>query len=61
MMTRLDWEINITNLAESVAEKHGAEAARTPFARCGATCFEDLSSAHYSEVFGDLMLMDEDD
>ena len=60
-MTRLDWEINITTLAESVAEKYGAEVARTPFARYGATCFDDLNPAYYSEVFGDLMLMDEDD
>lgn len=59
-MTRLDWEININNLADSVAEKYGAEAARTPFARYGSTCFDDLTPANYSEVFGDLMLMDED-
>lgn len=60
-MTRLDWEINITNLAESVAEKHGAEVSITPFARYGATSFEDLNPAYYGEVFGDLMLMDLDD
>jgi len=60
-MTRLDWEININNLADSVAEKHGAEVAASVFARVGATCFDDLSPAHYGEVFGDLMLMDEDD
>lgn len=59
-MTRLDWEINITNLADSVAEKYGAEVAKTPFTRYGATCFEDLDPIYYSEVFGDLMLMDED-
>ena len=33
----------------------------SPFARYGATCFDDLNPAYYSEVFGDLMLMDEDD
>lgn len=60
-MTRLDWEINITNLAANVSVKHGAEVARAPFARYGATDFNDLSPAYYSEVFGDLMLMDEDD
>jgi hypothetical protein len=60
-MTKLDWEININNLTDSVAEKYGIEAARTPFTRYGATCFDDLSPAYYSEVFGDLMLIDEDD
>lgn len=59
-MTRLDWEINITNLTDSVTKKHGAEVARTPFARCGATCFDDLSPEFYSEVFADLLQMDED-
>jgi len=59
-MTRLDWRINIENLAESVAEKHGAKAAASVFRRFGATCFDDLSPEHYCEVFGDLMLMDED-
>jgi len=60
-MTRLDWRINIENLAESVAEKHGAKVAASAFTRAGATCFDDLSPEHYSEVFGDLMMMDEDD
>lgn len=59
-MTRTDWEINITNLAERVAEKYGESAARGAFQRVGATCFEDLSPAYYDEVFGDLMQMDED-
>ena len=60
-MTRTDWRINIENLAESVAQKFGTAAAETPFTRVGATCFEDLSPCYYEEVFGDLMLMDEDD
>ena len=60
-MTRLDWETNITNLTDSVTEKYGVEAARTPFTRYVATCFDDLNPAYYSEVFGDLMQMDEDD
>lgn len=60
-MNRTDWEINITNLTERVAEKYDEATARSVFQRVGATCFEDLSPVYYSEVFGDLMQMDEDD
>lgn len=60
-MTKTDWRINIENLAERVAEKYGIEAATTPFKRVDATCFDDLDQAYYSEVFGDLMQMNEDD
>ena len=60
-MTRTDWEINITNLTARVAEKYGEAAVKGAFQRVGATCFEDLSPVDYSEVFGDLMQMDEDD
>ena len=59
-MTRLDWQINIENTAESVAAKHGSEVAALVFRRYDATCFEDLSPVHYGEVFGDLMQIDED-
>lgn len=60
-MTRTDWEINIENLADSVAEKCGEKVALSAFQRAGATCFEDLNPAHYEEVFGDLMLIDSED
>ncbi len=60
-MTRTDWEININNLAESATYKYGVRVVEGVFQRYGATCFEDLSSAYYGEVFGDLMQMDEDD
>lgn len=59
-MTKFDWKINIENTAASVAAKYGSNVAETVFARYDATCFEDLSPAYYSEVFGDLMLIDED-
>lgn len=59
-MTNLDWEINIQNAAESVAAKYGNEVAASVFKRYDATNFEDLSPAYYAEVFGDLMLIDED-
>lgn len=60
-MNRKDWEINIENTALRVAEKCGNEVASSVFKRFNATGFEDLSSVYYSEVFADLMFMDEDD
>ena len=59
-MTKNDWRINIEALATSVAAKYGNEVAASVFRRYDATCFEDLSPVYYSEVFGDLMLIDED-
>ncbi|MBR6951803.1 MAG: hypothetical protein IKH56_08760 [Oscillospiraceae bacterium] len=59
-MTRLDWQINIENMAGSVAAKYGNSVVASVFRRYDATCFEDLNPAYYSEVFGDLMQIDED-
>ena len=59
-MTKNDWRINIEALAASVAAKYGNEVAESAFTLYDATCFEDLSPVYYSEVFGDLMLIDED-
>lgn len=59
-MTKIDWEINIENLAASVAEKYGEAVVDGIFARYDATSFEDLNPCYYTDVFGDLMLMDED-
>lgn len=59
-MTRQDWKINIQNTAASVAVKYGNEKVASVFRRYDATCFEDLSSVYYAEVFGDLTLIDED-
>ena len=59
-MTNTDWEINIENTAASVAAKYGNEVAASVFRRYDATCFEDLNPMYYNEVFGDLMLIDED-
>ena len=59
-MTKTDWEINIENTAASVAAKCGSDVAASVFRRYGATCFENLSPLYYGEVFGDLMLIDED-
>ena len=59
-MTKLDWQLSIENAAASVADKYGSEMAVSVFARYDATCFEDLNPAYYAEVFGDLMLIDEE-
>ena len=59
-MTITDWQINIENLAESVAEKYGSEEAEFIFSKYGATCFDDLSPAHYGDVFDELDLRDAD-
>ena len=59
-MTRTDWEINIENIAARVVRKYGNEVAASVFRRYDATCFEDLNPVYYVEVFGDLMLIDED-
>lgn len=59
-MTKMDWQINIENLAARVAETYGSAVAASVFARYDATDFEDLSPAYYDQVFGDLILIDED-
>lgn len=42
-MTRIDREINIENIADSVAQKYSNEVAASVFRRYDVTCFEDLS------------------
>lgn len=59
-MTKLDWKINIEDMAARVAESYGQEVVASIFARYDATCLEDLSPCFYGEVFGDLMLIDAD-
>lgn len=59
-MMKLDWQINIENLAERVAAAYGTVVAASVFARYDATCFEDLSPVYYETVFGDLMQIDAD-
>lgn len=59
-MTKTDWEINIENLAASVAEKYGSEEVSFIFSKYGASCFDDLSPVHYGDVFDELDLRDAD-
>ncbi len=59
-MTRLDWQINIENLAKRVAETYGPKVVEAIFVRYDATCFDDLNPCHFADVFGDLMQIDAD-
>lgn len=60
-MTKQDWQTNIENAAASVAAKYGNEVAASVFRRFDATCVENLSPTYYSDVFGDLMFIDEEE
>lgn len=51
------WRINIENDADQVCSIYGAATVDGVFQRYGATCFDNLSSSYYEEVFGDLELM----
>ena len=60
-MNGVDMEINIQSAAEGVARKYGYDVVASVFARYDATCFEDLNPYHYDEVFGDLLMIVDDD
>lgn len=53
-MTKQDkemWHINIENAADEASSIHGTAAVGGVFARYDATCFDDLSPSHYTEVY----------
>ena len=54
------WRINIENSVDEVCRTYGADVARSVFKRYDATNFDDLSPCYYSEVFGDLELIAND-
>jgi len=54
------WRINIENAAHEVCGTYGADVARSVFQIYDATNFDDLSPCYYSEVFGDLELISND-
>ncbi len=56
-----NWRINIENAAAEVCRKYGTAVAVSVFERYGAHDFDDLSSADYSEVFGELYQIATDD
>ena len=51
------WQINIENAAATVAEQYGNEVVKSVFQRYDAHGLYDLSPSYYSEVFGDLELI----
>lgn len=59
-MTKHDWQINIENTVAMVVAKYGFKVATSVFRRYNATCFENLSPVYYSDVFGDLMFLEND-
>lgn len=48
------WLISIEQTADFVAEHLGKETVQAIFQKYNASCLEDLSPCHYSEVFGEL-------
>ena len=54
------WRINIENAAAVVAGQYGNEVVASVFRRYDAHGLRDLSPSYYSEVFGDLELIAND-
>ena len=54
------WRINIENAAAAVAEQCGNEVIESVFRRYDAQGLYDLSPCYFSEVFGDLELIAND-
>ena len=48
------WQINIENAAAAAAEQYGKDVVESVFRRYDARGLFDLSPCYYSEVFGDL-------
>ena len=55
-----NWIINIENTAAAVTEQYGNEVVELVFRRYGAQGLYDLSPCYFSEVFGDLELIAND-
>lgn len=63
LMTKTEkemWIINIENATSAVCLQFGSNLAKSVFQRYGANEIYDLSPCYYSEVFGDLELMAND-
>lgn len=54
------WRINIENAAATVAEQYGNEVVESVFRRYDAQGLYNLSPCYFSEVFGDLELIAND-
>ena len=57
---RENWTINIENTAAAVTEQYGNEVVKSVFRRYDAHGLYDLNPCYYSEVFGDLELIAND-
>ena len=51
------YEINIQNVASSVAAEYSDEVVTSVFERYGASRLHDLAPAYYGEVFADLEMI----
>ena len=63
LMTKAEkemWIINIENAASAVSLEYGIDVAKSVFQRYCANGIYDLSPCNYSEVFGDLELIAND-
>ena len=54
------WRISINNSADFIEKNIGVETVQVVFEKYGATSLDDLSPAHYSEVFSELYAIEAD-
>ena len=60
MICNESWYISINNSADFIEENLGAGTVQAVFEKYGATSLDDLSPAHYSEVFSELYAIEAD-
>ena len=60
MIGNESWYISINNSADFIEENLGAGTVQVVFEKYGATSLDDLSPAHYSEVFSELYAIEAD-
>lgn len=54
MIGNESWRISIENAADFISERIGSKAVQNVFSKYHATCVDDLSPVHYSEVYNEL-------
>ena len=60
MIGNESWRISIENSADFIEQNIGAETVQAVFEKYGAAGLDDLSPAHYSEVFSELYAIEAD-
>lgn len=60
MIDSESWRIIIENTADFITERIGSKTVEHIFRKYHATCVEDLSSVHYSEVYNELSAIQAD-